>query len=338
MSKYNIQLLESEDKNVWDEFVKSSDGGSFFHLYDWLKISEQKTGFKLLPLAVKKNNQIKGIVPFFLKKFPGFTVYTSPPPKMSTPWAGPVFEFDSDKPYKVEKNFARIIDDLHEYLTDALGADYIDISTVPELLDIRPFKWNGYYTTPSYTYFLDIEDTDNVYKKFDGRIRTGVRKAEKNDQLSYHHDESSFLNDIINLVEERYSEQGLRYALNKSVFKQVMQSDLKKHICVTAVSDDQGVVTGNILIIYKNRVHHWIGGVQPLRNYSEANEFLHWNGIKLFSEEGYKEYEFMGGNTRHLCDHKSKYSGRLVTYYNLDWGNTKGKIVNKAYHLFRGKK
>lgn len=335
MSDFTISVAARDSKEEWDQFVHKCSKGTFFHLYDWLLISEQKTGWKLLPLFIKRGNQLAGTAPFFVKSALGLKMAVSPAPKMSTPRTGPIFEFQSDKPHKVEKYTCRVIKSLHEYLTHQVGADYVNVKLTNSLQDVRPFQWLGYQCSPAYTYILNISDTERVFQHFDGRIRTGVRKAKEHSKLTYVHNDSSYLTNIIEAVSNRYEEQNKNYSLDKKVFERVLKSGLKKYISSPVVTDEQGFVTGNIMITFKELASHWAGGVKPARNYPGVNEFLHWNGIKQFSKNGFKEYELMGANTEHLCIHKSRYSGKLISSFNVEWFNYKGAAVKGARKILR---
>ncbi|MFW6271765.1 MAG: GNAT family N-acetyltransferase [Desulfosalsimonas sp.] len=336
MADFKIEIADEGFKEQWDEFVLAHPLGTFFHLFDWLRLAEWKTGFSLKPLVIESGGNIYGLMPVFVKKYYGITLCLSPPPKMATPWMGPLFKTPSDKQYGVEKQTWKMTVLVNELLRERLGADFIRITCVAGFNDVRPFKWLGYECSPSYTYFLDITDKDRVFEELDGRIRTGIRKAQKNG-LYYKQADNSQAVSVIDAVSARYKEQGFSFALNKELIRRLMRVDAGKSIEVTSVFDEEGFVTGNIMIKLKNQVHHWIGGVYPRRNHQGANEFLHWSDIQRYSEEGINYYELMGGNTKHLCDHKSKYNPDLRTFYICEWHNARGRLVSLGRRVL-GKK
>ena len=55
-------LLSSEHQR-WDDFVNSSDNGTFFHLSGWRKIIEEFLGHKTYYLFVEREDEILGILP-----------------------------------------------------------------------------------------------------------------------------------------------------------------------------------------------------------------------------------------------------------------------------------
>ncbi|NDY74105.1 GNAT family N-acetyltransferase [Desulfobacter hydrogenophilus] len=338
MAKLEITCENREFREQWDQFVLNHPLGSFFHLYNWLEIVQWKTGFAFKPLIIRTDGgDVCGIMPVFIKKYAGITLCMSPPPKVSTPWMGLLPVFSSDKQYNIEKQSQKIIEAVHVFLRDQLHADFIRLICVSGFDDIRPFKWLGYQCSPAYTYFLDITDNAKAFEKFDGRIRTGIRKARKNN-LIYKHADNTMAPTVIDAVTERYERQGLSFALDRELLHRLLKSNAGTFIETTSVLDEEGFVTGNILIKYKKQVHHWIGGVHPYRNHQGANELLHWSAIEKYSDQGIGYYEFMGANTKHLCDHKSKYNPKLRVFYSCEWKNNKGTLIDWAQILMRKRK
>ncbi|MFW6134491.1 MAG: GNAT family N-acetyltransferase [Elusimicrobiota bacterium] len=337
MADFSIEIADNNIKKDWDRFVLEHPLGTFFHLFDWLEIVQWKTGFAFKPLVLRSGGTVCGIIPIFIQKRYSVNLCMSPPPRVATPWMGPLLKHQSDKQYKIEKYNLKAMEAMHKFLVEELKSNYIRIVCVSGLEDIRSFKWIGYRCEPGYTYFLNITDKDKVFERFDGRIRTGIRKAQQS-ELFYKHADNSMIPLIIDAVLGRYKEQGLSFALNQELMGQLRNSHAGSFIETTGVFDDEGFVTGNILIRFKNNVHHWIGGVQPYRNHQGANEFLHWSGIDRYSDEGIRHYEFMGANTRHLCEHKSKYNPELRVFYSCEWYNTRGKLVNWAKSFINKKR
>ena len=329
----HLSKVSMKFKEEWNEFVHATSGGSFFHLFDWLEITAEKTGYQLLPLMVKEKNEITGIAPFFLKKSAGITLCVSPPSKMSTPWSGPLFKYRKDRPNKVQKITAEIIEEIHKYLVDEEGADYINITTIPKFKDVRPFKWLSYNTTPLYTYMVDIEESERTFSDFENKIKREVKATEKSENISYEGHDDRYFYHILDVVKNRYKEQWMNFPISDDVIKKMLETDLSKYLTTRSVITDKGIVTGLILIVYKNSMHHWIGATKPLQNYPGACSYLHWKVMKEFSEKGMKFYELMGGNTKHLIDQKSRFNGELVPYYNSEWSNVKGRLVKGGMKL-----
>lgn len=327
MSKYNCDLISEEESDKWDAFVKSHADGTFFHLWGWLKFCERKSGYKLYPIILEKGGSIQGVYPVFLKSLFGFTVIASPPPKVSTPYLGPLLINSSDNVYKREKNEFSMIEILHQYVQDKLKPNYQKIDTATGFKDPRPFIWNNYRAKPRFTYVVSLTNIESVFNNLDGRVRTSIRKAEKSKDIFYSHDANEKISDIISFISQRYDEQKLKFPLSSSDVEKIQNSCLGKYIHVNAIWEGERLVTGNILIKFHNKIQHWLGGVKPYSETNGVNELLHWEGMKKFSLEGYSSYELIGANTKHLCDHKSKYGPELSQYFQLEQASGLGKLL-----------
>ena len=78
------------------------------------------------------------------------------------------------------------------------------------------------------------------------------------------------------------------------------------------------MVGGLILVKYKNRIIHWIGGTQPKESIIGANALLHWKVINEGIMNNYDSYELMGANTKHLSKTKSKFNPNIELYFECE--------------------
>jgi len=328
MSKFKCEVFSIGQKEDWNQFVKKHDLGTFFHLYEWISFAEKKSGYKLYPLTLHKGGKLYAVFPVFLKSKYGISVLASPPPKVSTPAMGPLLMNESSNQYKKEKNDRDMIIAFHEYLVEELGANYIKINCVVGYEDVRQFTWRSYCASPRYTYHLNISKHDSAFDQFDGRVRTGIRKASE-EGAEYIHEATGYGSKILELVQARYNEQGLTFPVTANDLVYLQSTPLAEYIHVNAVTHNDDLLMGNILLKYQKKIHHWIGGVKPEGNINGVNELLHWNGMEQFSKQGFTSYELMGGNTEHLCDHKSKYNPELKTSYEVVYSKGLGSVVNQ---------
>ena len=102
---------------------------------------------------------------------------------------------------------------------------------------------------------------------------------------------------------------------------------------IKAVRDNKHLLTGIVLIKYKNKIQYWIGGIPPKEKYVGINELLHWNVIKRNLNTNVTYYDLVGANTKHLCRYKSKFNPVLKVYYTVEKGNLKGNLL-KLFLLY----
>ena len=60
-----------EDKKQWNNVVKESLNGTFYHTWEWNEVIEKGLNSEALPIVVEDEieNKLIGIFPFFLKNF-----------------------------------------------------------------------------------------------------------------------------------------------------------------------------------------------------------------------------------------------------------------------------
>jgi hypothetical protein len=146
------------DKALWDKFIDDSPHGLLFHRWDFLKIAEKHTGYKLLPYGVYLGEELVCIFPLFYKKTMGLKTLFSPPPKTAIPSLGLVMGagYDGLRQRRKENYLNDVVDEMHKEIT-RLSPDYISIALVPRFIDVRPFKWNGYDIDVHFTYLIDLK-------------------------------------------------------------------------------------------------------------------------------------------------------------------------------------
>src|SRR5690242_9016201 len=59
----DIVELQRGEEQAWDDFVRSSPSGSFFHLAGWKSVVERVLGRKCFYLTARRNGRITGALP-----------------------------------------------------------------------------------------------------------------------------------------------------------------------------------------------------------------------------------------------------------------------------------
>jgi hypothetical protein len=77
-----LLTFAQSDARKWNEIMLSSQSGTLFHTWEWLKIVERHTQSKLLPLVFfdADDNIPFGTIPLFSMKTLGLKMIFSPPP------------------------------------------------------------------------------------------------------------------------------------------------------------------------------------------------------------------------------------------------------------------
>jgi hypothetical protein len=336
MSDIRVKVADEKDLEVWDKIVDSSDTGTIFHKLDWLRAAEKHSKSKLYPLIGYEGREVVSLFPIFYKKRAFIKMSFSPPPKCTIPYMGPVFRYLSSRQTSVEKLHDNIINKTLSFLNNDLSSDYILIKTQTNLLDIRHFLWEALDAHPNYTYMVPIETSiESLFEGMSNEMRVHIRRAEKNKQLEIREGDISDFKALIRMTTDRYHQQGKSLGPSSEYLLKLYES-FPDNIDVIGLILDGQIVGGLILLKYRNVVAHWLAGITPVKRVRGANELLHWWAIKKYRQEGYKYYELMGANTKHLCSFKAKFNPNVNLYFTLTQKNHKSRIAESVYNKLKG--
>lgn len=326
----SIEMIK--DKELWDKFIDTSPYGLLFHKWDFLNIIEKHTGYKLLPYGIYKGEELVAIFPLFFKKFKGLKTIFSPPPQTGVPYLGFVMnqEYDTLKQRRKESYLNTVIDEINGEIIN-LSPNYISISTIPNFLDMRPFKWNGYTINTHYTYVIDLEKSlDNIWKDFDESCRRAIRKSDKYSiSLKQTYDVDTFYN----IMTDRYAQQGLNLTIISPEYVKEIISTFSKNVDLYFLYNNNDIIDITSNFKYKNKFSFWMGWVN-LQKSIPSNEYIAWECIKKTKAEGFKKLEITGAGIRRLCLFKSKFNPSLEICFNVHKKDTLGKMVEWAYLNF----
>jgi len=259
----------------------------------------------------------------------------SPPPSTGIPQLGLVIfdKYYNMKQSKKEEFMKLISEDIIKGLNN-FHPDYCSISLIPEINDVRYFKFNNYKIEINYTYKLELNSKDDIWNNFTKELRKKINEASSMNMILYETDDATIVYDMLN---KRYGEKGL----NVSLFSQTYLRDIKamfpNNIIINVMKHDNEIIGSEMVVKYKRTHLDWIGGTKPMKKIP-LNEFFIWNSIKKGFENNLLWFDFMGANTTGILDFKSQFSPKLIQCFTLKKENLIGKVANKVYILFYKKK
>ncbi len=318
-----------EDPKAWDEFVEKSPYSMLYHRWGFLRIIEKHSGYRLRPYGVYKNDKLACVFPVFTKGYFGLKLVFSPPPRTGVPYLGPVISplYDGYRQRKKESYICGVVDEMASEMKK-ISPSYTSISTVPHFMDARPFKWNGYNANIYYTYAIDLRrPLDDIWEGMDRDCKREIRTAEKHAlRLERAHDVKPFFG----IMKERYLQQGLNFPVMSEQYLEDILATFPDNIKMYLLYDGDRLIDVMINYEFNGRFMFWMGWVN-LDKTVHSNEYATWEFLKMKKEEGYREFEIAGGNTRRLCLFKSKFSPELAYYYTIEKKNIPGRMAEWAY-------
>jgi hypothetical protein len=311
-----IKIFNSSDLTEWNRLISEFDYSTIFHTSGWLNAIEKGGGGRLILMAGVEEGQPVAMCPMFLKKKIGMNMLFSPPPQMATPYLGPIFKgYSLLKQSNRESMYLDFIELLDKYITEELKPDYELIFTPPGLMDIRPFQWKGYSTSPLYDYIHDLSlGTEYLWNNLGKNIRGEIKQAKDSGVVVREGGKKEF-EELIADIRKRYGEQGLTVTTSDSFLMEIFNALYPNYIRVL-IGEYQGERVGGIVdLIHQDTVLSWIGGVRSSFEGVSPNSLVQWESLRIASETGSKRYIEMGANTRHLCAYKRQFNPGVYPYF-----------------------
>jgi hypothetical protein len=316
------------DAKLWDEAVDHSPYGRLFHKWEFLKIIEKHTGYRLYTFGSYKGEKLIGVFPLFYGKTRGLKTVFSPPPRTGVPYLGFVIskEYDGLKQSKKENELGCFTDEMEKKFEE-LSPDYLLINLVPNFMDARFFSWNRYSVEPNYTYVIDLNRSlEEIWNGFHRYLRRDIKSAEGSGfRLSPGEDISFFYN----MQSKRYDEQGMIDPLISQGYFSDLVKAYPENIQVYYLYDKIGEIIGSLAVQeYKDKFTGWMGLAKTVEH---ANEILIWSLIQLAKAKDFKKFEIIGANVKNQCPFKSKFNPGLEMGYTIHKKNFRGSFAEWAY-------
>jgi len=227
---------------------------------------------------VSQDNEIVASMPWVMKTNRlGLKIISHP---LLTQTLGPWLA-DPPSGTKYAKRLARE-KDLMEALIDQLPDYHIfRQSFAPEITNWLPFYWKGFQQTTRYTYRLpDLSDRQALWSGFQDKIRTDIRKAEKQGvTVECCTDIDAFL-DVNELT---FLRQNIKLPYTRSYVKRVFAACERNNAgtIFLARGKDGRVHAGNLLVWNQHCAYYLMGGGDPDLRTSGATSLTMWHAIQF---------------------------------------------------------
>jgi hypothetical protein len=318
------------DKDTWDSFVDESRSGLLFHKWDFLRITEDHTGYRFLPYGIYKGEELISVFPLFCKNVHGLKTAFSPPPLQAViPYLGFVMgkEYDLLKQSKKESFLEMISEDINTELGD-FSPSYLSVTLVPEFLDIRHFIWNRYSAKVHYTYTVDLtQPSEDIWSSFHYKLRNSLKKASAAGMELVRETDIS---PVYQALSDRFSQPSMNIPMiSKRYFEDLFRA-YPQHLGIYSLYDRSGELVGTVTTQEYKRFLLWMG-TPRMENAGNGNAYLQWLLMLKAQENGFSRFENIGANTRNLNYFKSKFGFCISVYLELYRKNTLGTLAEWTY-------
>lgn len=319
-----------EDQSIWDKFVEDSPHGMLFHKWDFLKIMEKHTNYKLLPYGIYKGDNLICIFPLYFKNYKFIKSILSPPPGAYVSYLGFIMDkrFETLKQNKKENYLKMVLEDFNEEMKK-IGPNYISVNLVANFLDVRQFKWNNYEADVNFTYIIDLcRPLEEIWDNFRKDLRREITIASRSNLKLVKSDDVS---QFFSLEKKRYEEQGLTIPIINQNYIEDLLKKFPENLKIYYLNNtDNEIVSILLTCEYKDILMFWMGGAKLMKSLY-SNEYMVWEFIKKAKNDGYKKFEW-GAGPEQICNFKSQFNPSLYINFTIHKKDIFGKFARWTYY------
>lgn len=329
-----IRIAQNTDAHEWDAIISQSPHGTIFHLWDWLKIAQIHTGMELYPLIGQKDGVPFGVFPLFFQRNGPVRMVFSPPPQAAMFYLGPVLNAqDSLSQGTREARYTDFVKAVEVFVGNNLHASYVTIALSPALQDPRPFSWSGYTIEPAYDYVTDLQKgAEYLFQSLSKKQRQDINRAMKRG-FQVEQGGQKEIGLIMDLMKNRYEEQSKIVTLSPTYLPDIYEK-FKDNITVFVTRAEGEIVTGLIVLKYRDTLYSWIGNPKPSRPVTPSpNDLMAWEVIRYGCEQNFKSHITMSaaGNQRLHTYYASKFEPELFIRFTAKKKSITSKIFENGY-------
>jgi hypothetical protein len=320
-----------DDGAEWDRFVEDSPYGLLYHRWNFLKIVEKYSGYRLLPYGIYKGDELICLFPLYFKAKGGLKLLYSPPQQALAyvPYLGMVMSplFDGLRQHKKENYLDTVAREINRE-TRKLSANRTAIAMPPGIVDFRHFRWSGYRVEVGYTYIIDLKrNVQELWNSLSKDCRKSIKDCEKKRlTLKPSDDIGSFIGIMRRDLEQKddtfFHRQGPEYL-------KALLARFPDNLKMSFLYDDDVLVAAAINCEYKKHLLLWMCGKDCSRG--DYGEYLNWEFIRRAKENGIERVENWGTEQKLLCVYKSKFNPALEPRYALVKDDAIGRLAAWTY-------
>lgn len=329
MSKYEATYIE--DYGPWDELVQSSPSGNVFSESFWLSALAKTAVDDFKIIGVFKGDRLVGGVGLpIIDSLPGGSIVVNP---KLTPYNSPVVRpRNTSKRSKISSHQDKTITAISEKVQDDFQvATFINDTS---LMDIRPFKWDGWNDSVKYTYIVDIQDTEALWDSVNSNVRSRVRKCRDEDvEVEIIRDGGGLrFYDLFKSTFERRDMLPPVSADDLEILFDSIAAENKLHYYVASV--DGTDVSALAAVADGKLVHEWQAATDPEYLSMGVAPYLRWEALEDLHESGYEKFDLNGAGIKSVARAKSKFAGSLVPYYETSLTDMRHTFLQKGWDRF----
>ncbi|HDK27527.1 MAG: hypothetical protein DRP84_07955 [Spirochaetes bacterium] len=317
-----VQIIEINNSQEWDALFSEYSDCTLFHTCFWSQVIENTYQIKGYLLEFLQDGEQIGLIPVWLTKKAGLTLAGSPLRQTATHFCGPLL--------KKRINIDLALESLYKFLSENFGVNYLDITLPKPANQAKFLKWN--VKIPK-TFILDLNRSEQeIWKSFEGRMRTAVRKAEKSGvEIQVLQVSDREIDVFYGMLEKVYRRYEIKPPFPKSFYKNLLIPQSPYAFLYGARFEEHWIAMALIL-----KYRDWMNyhSAASLREYGKfgANNLLQWKVILDGLKEGIKMYDLgAGSGIRGIEKFKMSMRPYKAYYQNMWRANLIGSLARTIY-------
>jgi hypothetical protein len=315
MAEEARQVVEITDTGQWDEFARSATGGTVFSTSAWLECAQEAID---RPVRIygcfHKGNLVAGVTGIERKRGP-FRFFTTPD---LCPHGGFLYApVASESPAKKESEHSAATKVLAEFLTQRYHS--VQLTHAPDIVDMRDLIWSKWDVQLRYTYCIPLGDPDAIWNRVERRVRTVIRKAEKEGCQLRQVEDAGLLRRQYELI---YAAQPEGAPVSPEVVERFAAAAQNKGFTETQLMESAAGEPAAIVTFVKgfDCMHAWVAGADPAFRDSGATSLLYW---KFLEQSDSASFDFVGANMPGIALFKRGFGGELTPYFAAQRSNSR---------------
>jgi len=331
ISDIDFDNISSEEIDKISQFIDESNNASIFHTIEWNKILNKVFDSQFhLSIMTEDSGEIKALIPYHILSKPyNITNIYSPLSRYEIPYGGFLFRDGNNVlEEKIINNFLKYFISQYKYCA-------CFITGMPDSSCI--ISNSSYKIRNLKTPIVNLELTeDEIFASFNSKRRNMIRKAEKNN-VEVIMGGTELVEDYYKMIISLYKK------LNKSPLPIEYYLEILKTFYPTGMARiflskyQDKFLSGGIFLKYKNTGYYWHGASFENTPNLGQNEFIQWEVIKRFKNEGCTKYDLVRVEEEKLPNialFKMGFTSTTEEYYDLYFTSLKNKVIRKILIMF----
>jgi len=274
--------------------------------------------------VIENGGNVVATMPYYYKKNIFKIQLLSMPLLTQTlgPWISPTSA-------KYAKKLAREKDLMNELISQLPKFDYFSQNFHYNITNWLPFYWQGFKQTTRYTYAIEnLTDLDVIWSNFQSKIRTDIRKAEKQVSVLTDLPLETFYQTNVKTFERQNIKIPYTFEFIKNIDKTCAGHSARKMFFAV---DRQNQIHAVVYIVWDdNSAYYLMGGADPNLRNSGASSLLMWEAIK-FASTVTKKFDFEGSMIEPVERFFRAFGGIQKPYFNISKFNLSVFQKTSAY-------